>query len=184
MRTHEFKREMRFCIDNIDPASIEDAGKTLASADTVYIVGNGGSAANAEHAANDFIKVSGLITVPMTQVSVLSAYANDRSYEECFSAPLSKMITSRDVLVCLSVSGTSPNVIRAMEVAREQFAPIILLTGTVKNHSTSTIGWLDRGGQIVSVTSEDFGVVETVHQAILHMIANKVKEIKDVDHGS
>src|SRR3990167_4585991 len=75
----------------------------------LYICGNGGSAATSSHSANDFVKAGGIRAISLTDVSLLTAYSNDDSYEMCFANILKRMIMLGDVLLCMSVSGTSPN---------------------------------------------------------------------------
>ncbi|HTB64473.1 MAG TPA: SIS domain-containing protein [Opitutales bacterium] len=94
---------------------------------TVYLCGNGGSAANAVHWANDLVyplaktgaKALRCIALP-ANVATLTCLANDLSYEQIFSFQLQSAGAKGDVLIALSGSGNSPNVLRALEVARER----------------------------------------------------------------
>jgi len=183
MRTEEFAKRVESRMLEIKPFIVDSiAHRICATVGTVYIIGNGGSASNAEHAANDFIKVAGKRAVALTSISCLSAFANDMSFSEAFSAQLRVMMTPQDLLLAISVSGSSPNIVRAFDVAWKKDVPRLLMMGQRKKiHVYRAI---QISTQCLYVDDEDFGVVETVHQAILHMIANKVKEIKDVDHGS
>ena len=102
----------------------------------IYICGNGGSAATASHFQNDFNKgVSEYIEVPFRfhclndNVATLMAIANDIGYEEVFRFQLRNNLEENDVLVAISGSGNSHNVIRAVEYAKEQGCKIIGLTG-------------------------------------------------------
>lgn len=102
----------------------------------IYICGNGGSAATASHFQNDFNKgVSEHIDVPFRfhclndNVATLMAIANDIGYEEVFRFQLRNNLEENDVLVAISGSGNSHNVIRAVEYAKEHGCKIIGLTG-------------------------------------------------------
>ena len=102
----------------------------------IYICGNGGSAATASHFQNDFNKgVSEYIDVPFRfhclndNVATLMAIANDIGYEEVFRFQLRNNVEENDVLVAVSGSGNSHNVIRAVEYAIEHGCKIIGLTG-------------------------------------------------------
>ena len=102
----------------------------------IYICGNGGSAATASHFQNDFNKgVSEYIDVPFRfhclndNVATLMAIANDIGYEEVFRFQLRNNLEENDVLVAISGSGNSPNVIHAVEYAKEHGCKIIGLTG-------------------------------------------------------
>jgi len=182
MLTEIFKERAAFAIEGIDTSKVMAMARSMIDKNgTVYLIGNGGSAANAEHAANDLMKIAGLSSVALTQTAVLTAYANDVDYESCFSEPISEMMTKYDTLIAISVSGRSPNILKAMRTAIHCGAIVVGLFGesTINNDEGFSMPHMR-----ISVNDDDFGVVETVHQAILHMIANKVKEIKDVDHGS
>lgn len=102
----------------------------------IYICGNGGSAATASHFQNDFNKgVSEYIEIPFRfhclndNVATLMAIANDIGYEEVFRFQLRNNLEENDVLVAISGSGNSPNVIHAVEYAKEHGCKIIGLTG-------------------------------------------------------
>lgn len=102
----------------------------------IYICGNGGSAATASHFQNDFNKgVSEYIDVPFRfhclndNVATIMAIANDIGYEEVFRFQLKNNLDKNDILVAISGSGNSPNVIHAVEYAKEKGCKIIGLTG-------------------------------------------------------
>lgn len=103
---------------------------------TTYLVGNGGSAATASHMTNDLTKctiVEGrrrFRAVALTDnVAVMTAFANDQSYEDIFVEPLRAHLDARDVVVALSGSGNSPNVLRAIAYAKEAGALTVGLCG-------------------------------------------------------
>lgn len=102
----------------------------------VYICGNGGSASTASHFQNDFNKgVSEHIGIPFKfyclsdNVSTITAIANDSSYDEIYSFQLKGNITEKDILMVISGSGNSRNVVRAAELAKENGSKVIALTG-------------------------------------------------------
>ena len=85
----------------------------------VYICGNGGSAANAIHIANDLLSV-GVRAHPLTaDVSTLTAIANDFGYDNVFSRQLEVFADPGDLLIVLSGSGNSPNILKALEVGKK-----------------------------------------------------------------
>lgn len=102
----------------------------------IYICGNGGSAATASHFQNDFNKgVSEYIDVPFRfhclndNMATIMAIANDIGYEEVFRFQLRNNLEENDVLIAISGSGNSPNIIHAVEYAKEHGCKIIGLTG-------------------------------------------------------
>jgi D-sedoheptulose 7-phosphate isomerase len=136
----------------------------------VFIAGNGGSAATASHMANDLqwglarLGGPGLRATALSDnVPVLTAIANDRSYEDVFAVQLETLADAGDVLIVISGSGNSDNVVRAAEAARR-----------LKLH---TVGFLGMGGGklrlmvdvAVVVPSDDYGPIEDVHMMLDHL---------------
>ena len=96
-----------------------DITRAVKSARRVYLVGNGGSAANAIHIANDLISCGVKAHALTADVSTLTAIANDYSYADVFSALVKVFGEPSDLLIALSGSGNSPNVLRAIEAAKD-----------------------------------------------------------------
>jgi D-sedoheptulose 7-phosphate isomerase len=103
---------------------------------TTYLVGNGGSASTASHMMNDLTKCTIVEGRPRFRalaltdnVPVMTAFANDQSYDDIFVEPLRAHLDARDVVVALSGSGNSPNVLRAIAFAKEQGALTVGLCG-------------------------------------------------------
>jgi D-sedoheptulose 7-phosphate isomerase len=144
----------------------------------VFIFGNGGSAATASHFACDLGKnVSGhggrrFKALALTDnVSLLTAWANDTAYDRVFAEQLENLVESRDVVVGISASGNSPNVLRAMELARARGATTVGLTGF-------------EGGKLkplcdvcVVVPSNRVDQIEDTHLALQHLICRTLREL-------
>src|ERR1051325_5904092 len=145
---------------------------------TVYVFGNGGSAASASHMMCDITKgVSESdagkrprVMALTDNASLLTAWANDFGYERVFSEQLKTFIKPRDVAFAISTSGDSPNVLLALETAREYGAVTVGLGGC-------------QGGQMKSlcdvcaiVPSDNVQLVEDLHQAMIHSIFIAVRE--------
>jgi D-sedoheptulose 7-phosphate isomerase len=136
---------------------------------TVFLMGNGGSSANASHIVNDLVKSALHPDRPRFRVMcltdntpTLTAYANDDSYEIALAKQLEAWGEPGDVAIVLSGSGNSPNVLRAMEKARDMGLTRIGLTGR-------------DGGQLaplcdvaVVVPTESMQIIEDAHLVILH----------------
>jgi D-sedoheptulose 7-phosphate isomerase len=120
-------------------AEIEQAGRmiceTLASGKKILICGNGGSAADAQHIAAELVgryeqeRRAWPAIALTTDTSALTALSNDYGYEEVFSRQVEALATENDLLIAISTSGQSPNVIRAALKARELGCRVIALTG-------------------------------------------------------
>jgi D-sedoheptulose 7-phosphate isomerase len=150
----------------------------------IYIMGNGGSAATASHYVNDFNKGLSEYLTPKFRFACLSdntatvmAVANDIGYEEVFAFQLRGVVTENDLVVGLSGSGNSPNVLRAIEVAKAAGAKTVGLTGLDG-------GALRRAVDIsVHVPVPSMQVTEDVHLIFDHLImAVFYKELCGINH--
>lgn len=138
---------------------------------TIYVAGNGGSAAIAEHLMCDFMKGSGLRVISLvSNLSLLTALANDVEYSEVFSQKLRMMgACQRDCLLLISSSGNSPNILCAADYAKGASIPVIGLTGFSggKLRMQSDVS--------LHINAHNYGVVEDAHQAIMHILAQWYK---------
>lgn len=153
-------------------AWIDRLARARDEASTIFICGNGGSAATASHFATDlgkgasFGKPHRFRVVALTDsISTITAYANDVGYDVVFAEQLRGMAQSGDVLVTISGSGTSPNIIRAIEAARDLQVDVVALTGFAGGTSGSM------ADIHVNVPSDHMGRIEDVHMALCHMVA-------------
>lgn len=131
----------------------------------VYVIGNGGSAGIASHFSNDLMKALKIPSQTLYDSNLLTCLANDLGYENIFSYPLHKLLRANDLLVAISSSGKSPNILNGVEAARQKGTPVITLSGFLPNNPLSQMGelnfWIDRS---------DYGLVETAHFFLLHTI--------------
>jgi D-sedoheptulose 7-phosphate isomerase len=137
----------------------------------VFIAGNGGSAATASHMANDMAKGvaevggRGLRAIALSDnVPLITAIANDKSYSEIFADQLLALGQPGDVLIVISGSGNSANIVRAVKVAQEMEIATMALLGM-------------GGGQVakmadasIVVPSDDYGPIEDVHMVLDHLV--------------
>ena len=134
----------------------------------LYIIGNGGSAGVASHAATDFFNVAKIKTFTLHESSLLTCMTNDYGYENGFARMLDQVINKNDVLIAISSSGNSINIRNAADIAKKHQANIITLSGFSKDNPLRKMGdiniWLD---------SDDYGFVEIGHQFLLHNIADR-----------
>lgn len=138
---------------------------------TVFICGNGGSWATAAHMACDFgkntrmpgtkrMKVIGL----GDNIPALTAYANDEGYDRIFAEPLISFMEPGDVLIAISGSGNSPNVLRAVEVAKELGAKTLGLTGFKGGELK------DKVDHCLVIPSDSMEMVEDFHMIVDHIL--------------
>jgi D-sedoheptulose 7-phosphate isomerase len=146
---------------------------------TVFLVGNGGSAANASHFGQDLAKgtLSSMSAtrrfrvVPLTDnIGFITALANDEGYESIFEQQLRNLAAADDLLVAISGSGNSPNILRAAEYARSIGMTIIGVTGF-------------DGGKLkiladvsVHIPVNDMGMAEALHGVVFHLVMCRLRE--------
>ena len=149
---------------------LEKAGKF---GQRVWIVGNGGSAATAMHLSNDLQKMCGLDVIALPSlVPTITAYGNDMGWDRMFSAAM-KSFRVGDILVAISCSGNSANVVEAAKYALECDGKLIVLTGSG--------GILENmPGVIISIPHKDIKVVEDVHSVICHALTGMINEMQGV----
>jgi D-sedoheptulose 7-phosphate isomerase len=129
----------------------------------VYFIGNGASAMMASHFAADACKNAGLSALAFNDASLLTAIGNDVAFDEIFALPLRRLARADDLVVAISSSGNSPNIIRALDTARSMAAQIVTLTGKRGDNRART-----RGDLNFHVPADRYGWVECAHQLILH----------------
>lgn len=137
----------------------------------LFFIGNGGSSAIASHMTADFMKNGGMNTYSLYDNAVTTCMGNDYGYEYIFSKPLEFLIKPEDLLVAISSSGNSQNILNAAEVARKRKASIITLTGFRADNKLKRLGDIN-----IYVPSEKYGLVESIHNMILQQIVDEIVE--------
>lgn len=157
---------------NHDPIykAIELIEKTRQKQKTIYIIGNGGSAANASHFANDLCKYtrnSGPIkAISLTDnFSLISAYANDDGYDSIFEQQLKITSQPDDVLIAITCGGNSPNVLKALQYAKSTFMHTV---GFLAYDGGKSKQYIDIP---IHVEIDDIATSEGVHSLIMHYMA-------------
>lgn len=186
MEHHDLARPTHYvealctALRHIDTGTVEAITETLLRARdegaTVYIIGNGGSASTAAHMATDLSKVTavdgqlGLRAVALPDhVALLTAWSNDVAYEQSFAGPLQTYLRPGDVLIAISASGRSPNIIEAVRLANRLGATTIGLTGFGG-------GALAQTAQVsIVIDAYDYGLVEDAHLAINHALTAAIR---------
>jgi D-sedoheptulose 7-phosphate isomerase len=153
------------------PPLIEVLRDALAHERQIFVCGNGGSAANASHFVTDLGKGSsdkvgrGFRCMSLNDnVSWMTALGNDYSYEDVFVRQLANYGKSGDVLFVLTVSGNSPNIVKAVTWAREHGLRTIALVGGKRGRAAEI------ADVVVAVDSTHYGQVEDVHMTICHLL--------------
>jgi len=135
---------------------------TAEAGNKVLFCGNGGSAGICSHMATDFFKNGGVKALALNDSSALTCLSNDYGYEFVFSKQIEMIADSGDLLVAISSSGNSENILNAVASARDKGCQVITLSGFEENNR------LRRTGDInVYVSAQDYGFVESAHLAII-----------------
>ena len=144
----------------------------------VFIMGNGGSASTASHFVCDLAKNTRVAGLPDFRVigladnmAIFSAYGNDEGYESVFARQLASPVEAGDVVIAISTSGNSPNVLEAVRVASESGAQTIAFTG-FDGGQLSSLAMLD-----VHVPSSRIEQVEDLHLVLEHLICSILREM-------
>ncbi|HHV08804.1 MAG TPA: SIS domain-containing protein [Clostridiales bacterium] len=172
----------------IDPqqlSGLTDAiDRAYQNGNQIFILGNGGSAACASHWVCDFNKG---VNTPNSKrmkmyslsdnTSIVSALGNDISYNDIFSYQLKNFAAQEDLIICLSVSGKSPNLISAVEYGNKIGCNTYSIIGDYEGE----LGRISKHAIIVK--SKNYGVVEDIHLIINHMISQYMKEKNEQQAG-
>lgn len=172
--------DLRTLLERVDAvtvsAAVDAIVEALRSGRRVFVAGNGGSAATATHMANDLNAsaqaacLTGRATCLNDSVSALTAIGNDHGFDEIFAVQLRHLAVAGDVIVLISVSGDSANVVRAAGCAHELDLGVIGLLGLP--------GALAQVSDVSFVAhSSDYGLVEDLHLAINHMACRAVRGV-------
>lgn len=133
----------------------------------VYFVGNGASASMASHFACDLAKMSGAPTEVFTDPALVTATGNDDGYEQVFAIPLRQRLRPGEVLVAVSSSGNSPNVVRAAEAARQLGGRVTSFTAMGPDNRLRALGDLN-----FYIPAKTYGMAESGHAALLHHLVD------------
>jgi len=171
----DYIRQQKAALDSIPTAQVDSIIQLLADAlradRQIFIMGNGGSAANASHFVTDLGKGSSDAVGRRFRclslndnVAWLTAIGNDYAYEDVFVRQLTNYARPGDVLIGVSVSGNSPNLVKALEWARNHELTTVALVGAKRGRMA------DLASHLVVINDTHYGRVEDAQMGILHML--------------
>lgn len=137
----------------------------------LFFIGNGGSSAIASHMTADFMKNGGMNTYSLYDNAVTTCMGNDYGYEYIFSKPMEFLVRENDLVVAISSSGNSRNIINAIEIAKARKAEVITFTGFEADNKAKQLGDIN-----VYVPCFKYGMVESIHNLILQQIVDNIME--------
>jgi D-sedoheptulose 7-phosphate isomerase len=171
-----YKEQLLQAIETIDLEKVERAieilGRAREEGRRIFVCGNGGSASTASHFATDLVKGASFgrarrfrIMALTDSLPTITAYSNDVAYDCIFEEQLKNFAEAGDVLIAISGSGNSPNVLRAMEYANSIGCSTIALSG----RDGGKLGCLAQLN--LQVSHPHMGRIEDAHVVMMHMIA-------------
>jgi D-sedoheptulose 7-phosphate isomerase len=158
--------------EGLDQAMERAVGLILAAQSegrTVMVIGNGGSAAIATHLHNDLVKAIGVRALAFVDAPLLTALGNDHGYAAVYHRPLELWARPGDVLLAISSSGRSENILRAVASARARSCHVITISGFAEDNPLRAAGDVN-----LHVATTDYGEVEAVHSVLAHALTDLV----------
>ena len=176
-----YAAELARAVGSVDMTQVASAAELLNDAydreASVFACGNGGSASIANHLQCDHVKgvrngtdLTTRVFSLSTNIELFSAIANDHGYEMVFEYQLQSLARTGDVLIAVSSSGRSPNIVRALEWANQHGLHTIALTGFSGGAAR------ELASVSVHVPSDNYGIIEDAHQACMHLLAQYVRQ--------
>jgi D-sedoheptulose 7-phosphate isomerase len=143
------------------------------SKNKIYFFGNGASAAFANHMALDFSKNGKILSRSLSDSAILTALANDFSYESAMVEYLKiENVSKEDLVITISSSGNSPNVLNVLNYCRENEIETLSLSGLKESNQSIT-----HSKYSIYVPMKTYGIVECLHQVFLHLILDESMDI-------
>lgn len=156
-------------VDAALDAALDLLGQVQQRHGSVLIVGNGGSAAVAAHIQNDLVNKGGLRAQVLHEPSLMTCMSNDFGYEAAFARLVGCYARPGDLLIAISSSGQSPNILGAVAAARAAGASVVTLSGFGAGNPLRRLGDVN-----FWCPSDDYGEVEVAHLFLLHYLADRL----------
>jgi D-sedoheptulose 7-phosphate isomerase len=159
--------ELQQVLSRLQPAPLLDFVRSCQG--TLWLAGNGGSASIAQHWACDLSKAAGRRVQALgSNPAVLTAWSNDHNYDGALVAELLRIVQPLDQLLCLSCSGTSPNIQRLIEYAGGMDIPSALITSTLCSMTEADL--------TIHIPHTNYGIIEDSFSAIGHWLTEELQK--------
>lgn len=159
----------RFFDDPEIKDGIKKSVALLKPAKRIIFIGNGGSNSICSHMMEDFMKLAGKQTLNFSDPALITCFANDYGFENAMAEWIGFSFQSGDVLVAVSSSGESKNILNAVKKHKQKNGKVITLSGFEPTNTLSTQGDINFNTPI-----KNYGIVECFHQVILHAILDEI----------
>lgn len=152
---------------------INDSIALIKQAKRIFFIGNGGSNSICSHMMEDFAKVAGYPTFSFSDAALITCFANDYGYEKAIMEWMKIHFTAGDLLVAISSSGNSKNILNAVDFVKSVDGNIITLSGFKEDNQLRS-----KGAVNFYIPISHYGIVECYHQVILHAILDALPDGK------
>jgi D-sedoheptulose 7-phosphate isomerase len=171
-----FKKYFDLIQNNLDQVIINDlikvaelAKKTAESGKKLIIAGNGGSAAMASHVCVDFTKVAKVRAINFNEADLITCFSNDYGYEHAYQKAIEFYGDKDDLLILISSSGNSPNIINAANYGKKAGLSVVTLSGFKFSNKLKNLGDVN-----IWVDCESYNIVEMTHHIILLSVVDYI----------
>lgn len=161
-------QEFKSCLNGFTPAQQSKLTEIVSRHTNIIILGNGGSSAVASHIAEDYTKMLGKRATTFSDSARLTCYANDYGWENAYKMYLQHFLLSESLVILISSSGKSKNVLNAADYVVDK-SSLITMSGFDNDNPLKTL-FADKSLMHFYVPSKDYGIVEIMHNLILHSV--------------
>tara|TARA_B100000378_G_scaffold268532_1_gene255765 strand:+ start:136 stop:684 length:549 start_codon:yes stop_codon:yes gene_type:complete len=162
----QYNKSIYELINNVNANLIEQSvqliQRSIHNKSKVYIVGNGGSASIASHVSVDFAKVARVPSSTFNNSNLITCFANDYGYENWVVEAIKAYTNINDLIILISSSGTSKNIVNAAQYCKDNNIDLITLSGFTKDNPLSTLGNVN-----FHIESTEYNYIEMSHHIIL-----------------
>ena len=163
---NQYKNSINKLLSNISQNQINQSikliEKTIMKNGRLYIVGNGGSASIASHISVDFAKIAKIKSSTFNNSNLITCFANDYGYENWVTEAIKAYTTKNDMIILMSSSGSSKNIVNAAKYCKKKSIDLITLSGFKKNNPLSKYGKVN-----FYIVSTQYNFIEMSHHIIL-----------------
>ena len=167
----QYNQSIYDLLNNVDTNLIEHSVSLINNCynngGKVYIVGNGGSSSIASHVSVDLAKVANIPSNTFNNSNLITCFANDYGHDNWITEAIKAYIQKNDIIILISSSGTSVNIVNAAKYSKENSIPLITLSGFSKDNQLSKLGKIN-----IHVQSESYNFIEMSHHIILVSIVD------------
>ena len=166
-----YTKSINEILNNVDSDLIEKSvkiiNKTIKQNKGIFIIGNGGSASIASHVSVDFAKVARIRSSTFNNANLITCFANDYKYENWVTEAIKAYCDRKDLIILISSSGTSKNIVNAAKYCKKNKINLITLSGFNKNNPLSKLGSIN-----FYINSTNYNFIEMSHHIILVSIVD------------